>query len=76
MADIVGVDYYPRYALTAHGASSLYLGGARSPWARRRLSALLKWASRQGKRLMVSEGQAEPWEAVTLPPSPAGRAIQ
>ena len=75
VADIVGVDYYPRYALAARGASSLYLDGARSPWARRRLSALLKWASSHGKRLMVSEGQAEPWEAVTIPPSPVGRAM-
>ena len=24
---------------------------------------------------MIAEGQAEPWEAVTTPPSPAGRAM-
>ena len=24
---------------------------------------------------MISEGQAEPWEAVTIPPSPAARAM-
>src|SRR5258708_35615135 len=24
---------------------------------------------------MISEGQAEPWEAITTPPSPAGRAM-
>ena len=24
---------------------------------------------------MITEGQAEPWEAVTTPPSPAGRAM-
>ena len=28
-----------------------------------------------GPRVMIAEGQAEPWEAVTTPPSPAGRAM-
>ncbi|HEX8032820.1 MAG TPA: hypothetical protein VF510_03190, partial [Ktedonobacterales bacterium] len=28
-----------------------------------------------GQKLMISEGQAEPWEAVTTPPNPAGRAM-
>lgn len=30
---------------------------------------------RRGRALMVSEGQAEPWEAVTVPPNPPGRAM-
>ena len=28
-----------------------------------------------GRQLMIAEGQAEPWEAVTTPPSPAGMAM-
>ncbi|HVC29582.1 MAG TPA: beta-galactosidase, partial [Steroidobacteraceae bacterium] len=36
LADIVGVDYYPRHALVSLGARTLYLDGGRSPWQRRR----------------------------------------
>ena len=67
LADIVGIDYYPRHALLGAGPRTVYLDGglgARSsagiaPWARR-------WA-----RVMIAEGQAEPWETATTPPSPA-----
>jgi hypothetical protein len=31
--------------------------------------------ARRPRRLMVTEGQAEPWEAVTTPPDPPGRAM-
>jgi Beta-galactosidase len=61
LADVVGIDHYPRNAL-AGGALTLYLEGAAAP-------------PRTARRLMVTEGQAEPWEAVTTPPSPAGRAM-
>ena len=33
---------------------------------------MLAWASAHGKRLLIAEGQAEPWETVTTPPNPAG----
>ena len=46
----------------------MYLDGSHSPWQPRRQSELFAWAHARGKRLMVSEGQAEPWEAVTTPP--------
>ncbi len=45
------------------------------PGQQRRRERLLDWAAAAGRRLMIAEGQAEPWEAVTTPPSPAGRAM-
>lgn len=73
LADIVGIDYYPRHALVGTRPASLYLDGTRSPWHLRRLDRVLAWAGRHGKRVLISEGQAEPWEAVTVPPSPSGQ---
>lgn len=75
LADIVGIDYYPRHALTALGGSTLYLDGSQSRWLRRRTDGLLAWAQAHGRRLMVSEGQAEPWETVTAPPNPQRQAM-
>ena len=62
LADVVGVDHYPRNALVRAGGATLYLEGAGRP-------------SGAPRRLMVTEGQAEPWEAVTTPPNPEGRAM-
>jgi len=75
LADIVGIDYYPRHGLLALGPRTLYLDGGRLPWQMALTRALLDDVRRQGKRLMVSEGQAEPWEIVTLPPNPGQRAM-
>ncbi|MDB5074557.1 MAG: hypothetical protein JWO42_736 [Chloroflexi bacterium] len=75
LADIVGIDYYPRHALLSVGAATLYLDGSRSPWQQRRQKQLFEWAQRHGRRLMISEGQAEPWEAVTSPPNPHARGM-
>jgi hypothetical protein len=69
-ADIVGIDYYPRNALVGLGSRALYVDGSRSPYLERRLAELFAWAATPGHRLMVAEGQAEPWETSTLPPSP------
>jgi len=75
LADIVGLDVYPRHALASVGPLTVYLDGSgRRPQQRRR-ERLLDRARAAGRRLMVTEGQAEPWEAVTTPPSPAGRAM-
>jgi hypothetical protein len=71
----VGIDYYPRHALAAAGPVSVYLDGSRTRWQQRHQDRLLDWAAETGTRLMISEGQAEPWEAVTTPPSPTGRAM-
>jgi hypothetical protein len=70
LADVVGVDYYPRYALAALGRRSLYLDGTKSPWNRQWRQRLFDLARASRRKLMVSEGQAEPWEAVTVPPNP------
>jgi len=64
LADIVGVDYYPRHALVKLGARTLYVDGSSSP--------IPKVA---GKRVMFTEGQAEPWETVTTPPNPTSRTL-
>lgn len=71
LADIVGLDYYPRNALLRLGATTVYAdgSGARSP---KRLLAALR---ERGRRWMVAEGQAEPWETTTLPPNPLGKSM-
>jgi hypothetical protein len=73
LADIVGVDYYPRHALFRVGARTVYLSG--SLRRQRRWAQLLAWAAAHGRRVMISEGQAEPWEAMTTPPSPHGQTM-
>ncbi len=75
LADIVGVDYYPRHALVSVGPATLYLDGGGSPWQRRARRRLLASAGAAGRRVMVSEGQAEPWETVTTPPNPESGAM-
>lgn len=70
LADIVGIDFYPRHAMTAVGDRSIYLAGSKSPWQQRRRRKLMEGAAESGQELMVSEGQAEPWEAITNPPNP------
>ncbi len=76
MADIVGIDFYPRHALASAGPVTAYLDGGQGRWQRRWQERLAGWAAGDGKRLMIAEGQAEPWESVTNPPSPAGRAMR
>jgi glycosyl hydrolase family 42 (putative beta-galactosidase) len=73
LADIVGIDYYPRHAVTGIGSWSVYLDGTASifPAARRR--RLLSRVVASGRTMVVTEGQAEPWESVTIPPSPDAR---
>jgi hypothetical protein len=75
LADIVGIDYYPRHALARLGEATLYLDSSRSPWQRVRRQQLFDFGRTTGRRLMVTEGQAEPWEAVTTPPNPYAQAM-
>jgi hypothetical protein len=75
LADTVGFDVYPRHALFAVGPWSVYLDSGRSPWRWWRLKRVLDAAHQRGKRVMISEGQAEPWEAVTVPPDPGAGAL-
>ena len=71
LADIVGLDYYPRNALLSLGSRTVYAegSGAKPPQA---LFAALR---ERGRRWMVAEGQAEPWETTTLPPNPGGESM-
>jgi len=73
LADIVGIDFYPRHAVVAGAGRTVYLAGRISALDRRR--ALVREAAAGQPRLMIIEGQAEPWEAVTTPPSPPRRAM-
>jgi hypothetical protein len=70
LADIVGIDYYPRHALLTVGTKTLYLDGSKSPWQQQRRKQLFAWSRAHAQKLMISEGQAEPWETVTTPPNP------
>jgi len=75
LADIVGVDHYPRHAVLRLGGATVYLDGSRRPWQRAWRRRAFAGVRASGRRLIVTEGQAEPWEAVTTPPSPAGRQM-
>ncbi len=75
LADIVGIDFYPRHAVASAGPLTLYLDGSKTSRQRGRRERLLDRAAEAGQRIMLTEGQAEPWEAVTTPPSPAGRVM-
>ncbi len=76
LADIVGIDCYPRHALASAGPLTLYLDGSRAGRHRKRLQHVMELALADGQRVMITEGQAEPWEAVTTPPSPAMYSCQ
>lgn len=75
LADIVGIDYYPRHALMKVGTKTLYLDGSTNLWHRQRRKKVFAWARTHGQQLMIAEGQAEPWEVVTIPPNPSGRGM-
>src|SRR6266568_3599233 len=70
MADMVGIDYYPRHALLTVGAKTLYLDGSQRSWQQRRRKRLFTWTRAHGQQLLIAEGQAEPWETMTIPPNP------
>jgi glycosyl hydrolase family 42 (putative beta-galactosidase) len=73
-AEIIGLDVYPCHALGAAGGWGVYLDAGAHRW-RDRGRRLLARAGAQGRRVIITEGQAEPWEAVTVPPNPAQRAM-
>ncbi|HYW89974.1 MAG TPA: hypothetical protein VFB50_19530, partial [Chloroflexota bacterium] len=64
--------FYPRIALVGTCGMSAYLDSTRAPWRLHSFAATLRAARRLGKRVMITEIQAEPWEAVTIPPNPRG----
>jgi hypothetical protein len=75
LADIVGIDYYPRHALMNIGNKTVYLDGSKSPFHQQRRKQLFTWARAHGQKIMIAEGQSEPWEAVTIPPNPYGKGM-
>src|SRR5206468_5855136 len=58
LADIVGIDYYPRTALRRVGRRTLYLDGAGGRSARMTRERVFGSIRPHGKRSMVSAGQA------------------
>jgi hypothetical protein len=75
-ANVIGVDFYPRHALFNLGPWSAYLDGAGRAWQQHRWRQLAAWQSGGSTRqVIVSEVQAEPWEAVTVPPNPSGATM-
>jgi hypothetical protein len=75
LADIVGINFYPRHAVAGLGSRTVYLAGSQSPLQRRLNARLCAGLARSGRGLMVTEAQAEPWETVTTPPSQDGRGM-
>jgi Beta-galactosidase len=76
LADVIGVDFYPRHALFSLGRHSAYLDGAGRTWQQHRWHELAAWVRGDPRRqVIVTEGQAEPWEAVTVPPNPDNAAV-
>ncbi len=75
LADIVGLNIYPRHALLRLGPRTAYLAGSATPWQLRANTRTCARLARSGRRLVVTEGQAEPWETVTTPPSPPGAGM-
>ena len=75
LADIIGIDYYPRHALMTVGDRTLYLDGEKSFWQQERRKRLFACTRVHGQQLMIAEGQAEPWETVTTPPNPSKQGM-
>jgi hypothetical protein len=75
LADIVGLDFYPRHGLARLGPVTAYLAGSNARWVRRASIRYCRDVASAGRQIMVAEGQAEPWETVTTPPSPPGRGM-
>jgi hypothetical protein len=75
LADWVGIDYYPRHALAALGSRTLYLDGSHSSAQQPRREQLRAWANAHGQKLVIAEGQAEPWETATVPSNPANQGM-
>ena len=75
LADIVGLDFYPRHGLARLGPVTAYLAGSEARRVRRASIRYCRDVVSSGRRLMVAEGQAEPWETVTTPPSLPGRGM-
>jgi hypothetical protein len=74
-ADTVGLDVYPCHGLVSLGTLTAYLSGGGGAGPRRLRRRLLSRVVARGRRVMVTEGQAEPWETVVKPPDPRRGAM-
>src|SRR5258708_4757510 len=54
LADMVGIDYYPRHALMNVGTKTVYLDGRKSSWQQRRRKQLFDWARQHGQQQMIA----------------------
>lgn len=70
-ADLVGLDVYPCHAVARLGPMSLYLGASDRAVASRVRGAVAR-CRQHGRPVLVTEGQAEPWEQATNPPNRPG----
>jgi hypothetical protein len=70
VSNIIGVDYYPRIAISSLASKTIYLDTTRVFWGQGDRDNLANWARSHGQKFMVAEGQAEPWELSTVPPGP------
>ena len=70
--DLVSREASGVLEVTGSPSGAVYLDGGRGCWHQRRRRQLFAWAAAHGRKLMVSEGQAEPWETATVPPNPGG----
>ncbi|HEY2079935.1 MAG TPA: beta-galactosidase [Streptosporangiaceae bacterium] len=75
LADIVGLDFYPRHGLVRLGPVTAYLAGSNARLVRSASIRYCRGVVSSGRQIMVTEGQGEPWETVTTPPSTPGRAM-
>src|SRR5439155_1320717 len=68
---------YPEYYVPKHqlerklGGRTVYADGS----AAKPPGSLFAAISERGRRWMVAEGQAEPWETTTVPPNPPGKSM-
>jgi Beta-galactosidase len=77
VAQLIGLDVYPRVAIAGLGAKTLYLDSTDAPWDQGDRDRVAAAARSHAQRVLVAEGQAEPWELSPLhiPPSPRHRAL-
>jgi hypothetical protein len=56
MADVVGIDFYPRHGLISVAGRTLYLDGANRPWEQARRRELFDWAAPTGAQAGAPTG--------------------
>jgi hypothetical protein len=75
MGDIIGVDYYPRFAISSIASKNIYIDSTGVPWEQGNRDSLAQWAQSHEKKFMVTESQSEPWELTIIPPNPPHHAL-